>query len=289
MSGSYFLLISLIILPLVCALVCCFVNNLKIRSIITGFISFVLLTSVAGVIQQLAKSGGKISIIVMSPPFDVNWIMELARVFLPLYFIYLGIKMKKIPIIVLSTLQIVMTVLFEVFTDIKVSTVTITVNYMSVSMMLLITTIISFAVFIAARYVNILEVKLGIKGRAQSAFLALLFIFSGALNNMAASDNILWLPPFWGVTALCSFLLISLVSGRMDDSNAVQLLYINLAGSVLFVFATILVYKTTGLLALEDISASVPYGKLLCLLPQCMALISFAGFIRVVLLKLKRG
>lgn len=287
MLESYFLLVCAIMLPLICALVCGFVNNSKIRSRVAGFTSFVLLTCIAGIIQQLAKSGGEISVIVMNPPFDINWIIELASLFLPLYFIYLGVKLKKIPIIVLSIIQMVSLILFEVFTDIKKPIIAITVNYMSASLMLLITTAVAFTVFLAAKYVDVLQEKLGVKGRAQSAFISLIFIFSGALNNMAVSDNILWLYPFWGVIALCTFLLISYVRGSMEDAGAIQLIYINLTGSALFILAVIFVYKTTGLLALKDISQALSYGKFLGLLPPCMALISFAGFIRTVLLKLK--
>jgi len=247
----------------------------------------VLLLSVVIIIQQLANSRGKITIIVMNPPFDVNRIIGLVSLLLPVYFIYAGIKIKKIPVCVLAVLQVLAMILFEIFIDIKKPAITVTVSYMSASIMFLFATVVTFVVFLMARYTDLLEKKLGIKGKAQAAFISLILIFSGVLNNMVTSDNILWLYPFWGVTTLCTYLLVFHVGGKMDDINAVQLLYLNLIGGTLFIIAVILVYRTYGILSLSDISKSLPYGRLLGILPPSMALISFAGFIRVVFLKLK--
>jgi len=287
MLGNYFLLTLTFILPIVCALVCCLVNNLKIRSIIGSAASFVLLASVAVIIQQLANSRGQITIMVMNPPFDINWIIELASLLLPVYFIYLGIKIKKIPIFVMAALQIIAMALFEIFTDIKRPVITLTVSYTSASIMLLFATVVTFAVFLMARHIDLFEKKLGIKGKTQASFISLIFIFSGVLNNMVTSDNILWLYPFWEVTTLCTFLLLFHVSGKMDDTSAIQLLYVNLIAATLFLIAVILVYRITGVLTLGDISKVLPYGRLLGALPPSMALISFAGLIKAILLKLK--
>ncbi|HHW00824.1 MAG TPA: hypothetical protein GXX36_14900 [Clostridiaceae bacterium] len=289
MLGNYFLLTLTFILPVACALLCYLVNNIKICSLIGRITSFVLLVSIVIIIQQLANSRGKIAIIVMNPPFNINRIIGLVSILLPTYFIYVGIKIKKIPVCVLAVLQILAMILFEVFSDIKNPVITVTASYMSASIMFLFATVLTFVVFLIARYMDLLEKKLGIKGRAQAAFISLIFIFSGVLNSMVTSDNILWLYPFWGVTTLCTYLLVLHVSGKMDDVNAVQLLYLNLIGSTLFIIAIILVYKTYGVLALGDISKSMPYGRLLGLLPPSMALISFAGFIRVVFLKLNEN
>ena len=287
MFGNYFLLTLTFIIPVVCALVCCLVNNLKIRSKIAGIASFLLLVSIVVIIQQLANTRGEITILVMNPPFDINWIIKLASFFLPIYFIYAGVKIKKIPIVVMSVLQIIAMVLFEIFTDIKKPAITITVNYMSASIMFLIATIVAFVVFLMTKHIDLFEKKLGIKGRAQAAFISLIFIFSGALNSMITSDNILWLYPFWGVTTLCTFLLVFHVNGKMNDIGAVQLLYINLIGSTLFIIAVIFIYRTEGVLTLRDISKFLPYGRLLGILPPGMALISFAGFMKAIFLKLK--
>jgi len=245
------------------------------------------LVSIVIIIQQLANSGWEITIIVMNPPFDINWIMVLMSLLLPIYFIYVGFKIKKVLIFVLAVLQILTMALLEILTDIKKPVITVTVSYMSASIMFLLATVITFVVFLMAKHIDLFEKKLGIKGSAQAAFISLIFIFSGALNSMVTSDNILWLYPFWGVTTLCTYLLVFQLSGSMNDTNAVQLLYLNLIGSTLFIIVVIFVYRTVGILSLGDISKSLPYGRLLGLLPPSMALISFAGFIRVVFLKLR--
>lgn len=287
MLGSYFLLTLTFIIPVICALACFIVNSPRIRSLATEIGSFLLLVSIVVIFQKLANSRGEITIIVMNPPFDINLLIELAGFFLPAYFIYAGIKIRKIPVVVLSVLQIAAMVLLVIFTDIKSAAITITVNYISASVMFLVSTIAALAAFLMTKNVDLLEKKLRIKGRAQAVFISLIFIFSGAFNSMVTSDNMLRLFPFWGITTVCAFLLVFHVNGRMDDTAALQLLYINLISSVLFITAVIIFYITKGAVTLRDISKYVPFGNLICLIPPCMALISFAGFMKTVYLKMK--
>lgn len=67
-----------------------------------------------------------------------------------------------------------------------------------------------------------------------SYFLAMLFVFLGAMFGLISSDNLAWVFFFWEITSVVSFLLIGYTRTQEAVNNSFRALWMNLLGGVAF-------------------------------------------------------
>ncbi|MCR5748310.1 MAG: NADH-quinone oxidoreductase subunit L [Lachnospiraceae bacterium] len=68
-------------------------------------------------------------------------------------------------------------------------------------------------------------------------FLAMLFVFMGAMMGLISSDNLSWMYFFWEITSVCSFLLIGYSQTDEAVTNSFRALWMNLLGGCGFMAA----------------------------------------------------
>jgi ech hydrogenase subunit A len=67
-------------------------------------------------------------------------------------------------------------------------------------------------------------------------FLALMFVFLGAMFGLISSDNLGWIYFFWEITSVCSFLMIGYTRTQEAVDNSFRALWMNLLGGCGFGF-----------------------------------------------------
>ncbi|WP_242834438.1 NADH-quinone oxidoreductase subunit 5 family protein [Butyrivibrio sp. FC2001] len=106
-------------------------------------------------------------------------------------------------------------------------------------------------------------------------FLALLFVFIGAMFGLIVSDNLGWIYFFWEITSVCSFLLIGYTRTEEAINNSFRALWMNLLGGCGFAAALLygnLFFKISNL---SQLTAIVPRQNKLIMIP--VTLIAFAA------------
>lgn len=67
-------------------------------------------------------------------------------------------------------------------------------------------------------------------------FLALMFVFLGAMFGLISSDSLSWIYFFWEITSVCSFLMIGYTRTQEAVDNSFRALWMNLLGGCGFAF-----------------------------------------------------
>jgi ech hydrogenase subunit A len=94
-------------------------------------------------------------------------------------------------------------------------------------------------------------------------FLAMLFVFLGAMMGLIGSDNLSWMYFFWEITSVCSFLLIGYSRTGEAVTNSFRALWMNLLGgcgfmaAILFCVLVANIYNLSELLRFSEIPGLV--------------------------------
>lgn len=274
------LLSAAILLPALSALFCYFIKSGKARSFVVVLSAFMVFLVSGGFISTILGSGGTIRISLEHGDIGlyVNWIIKILDLALMGYIISIGIKLKKPTVILLSVLQLVPMLLFEIFGNVKEPEYAFVVDRLSLLMILLVSIIGPVITIFALGYMKEHEKHLHLKVSRQPRFFAILFVFLGAMNALVMANNLMWVYFFWEVTTLCSFLLISHDGNEQAVKNALRALCINLLGGVGFILGIIALYSAKGTLSIEDIIMSKDFSGVAGLLPLGVAFLCFAGF-----------
>jgi len=91
-------------------------------------------------------------------------------------------------------------------------------------------------------------------------FLAVMFVFLGAMFGLVFSANLAWMYFFWEITTLCSFLLISYTLSELAIHNAFRALWMTLLGGCGFMAAILYCSLVLKVANLEDLAAMGPTG-----------------------------
>ena len=85
-------------------------------------------------------------------------------------------------------------------------------------------------------------------------FLALMFVFLGAMFGLISSDNLGWIYFFWEITSVCSFLMIGYTRTEEAVNNSFRALWMNLLGGVGFAAGLMYTNMNLGMANLSDIT-----------------------------------
>ena len=277
---KYLLLAAALFLPPVSAALCYIIRKSAARNFIVLLSTLLMFGVAGGFIDLMLKSGGKIEIHLesLNIPVSIGLLVKLADVALLLYIGYIGIKLRKPLIVILTALQFIPMVLFETFGAVKEPETAFVIDYLSLVMILLVSIIGPIITVFALGYMKEHEHHEGIKKSKQPRFFFIVFIFLAAMNALVMTNDLSWMYFFWEITTLCSFLLISHDGTTGSVKNALRALWINMMGGVAFVAAIIIIYKATGTLSIEEILHMKPVSGFTGLLPIGLGLLCFAGF-----------
>ena len=146
--------------------------------------------------------------------------------------IWLSFKYKKGIISILSIVQTVMVAYAELNFHNVVETSKIRVDGLAVVMILVIG-IVGVAIGIyAIGYLRGYHRHHKDYIDRRSYFLALVFVFYGAMFGLVTSASLIWMYFFWEITSICSFLLIGYTKTEEAINNSFRALWMNLLGGL---------------------------------------------------------
>jgi ech hydrogenase subunit A len=274
-----YLLAVAVLLPIFSAVFCYTIRRKTARNIIIVATALIMFAVAGKFVGLLFDNGGKISIHLGETfEFAAEIIIKILDLFLFLYFISIGVKRKKPLIVVLTLLQLIPVVLFELFGNVKVPEVAFVIDYLSLVMILLVSIIGPIITIFAIGYMKEHEHHLNLKKSRQPRFFFILFLFLGAMNGLVMTNNLMWMYFFWEITTLCSFLLISHDGTELAIKNGLRALWINMLGGIGFIAGIIVIYKAKNTLSIEEIAQIQSASDLATLLPLGLGLLCFAGF-----------
>lgn len=280
---DWYLLLAAILLPALSAALCFTIKNQKVRTAVVS-VSTLLLFAVAGgfIALMINSPEGKIVFHLDEGILEVvSWIIKGLDLLLFGYIAYVGLKHKKAIVVILSVLQFIPWVLFEifgVFGKVFEPEKAFVIDNLALIMIMLVSIIGPIITFFATGYMKEHEHHLKLKVSRQPRFFMILFIFLGAMNALVMTDNLSWMYFFWEITTICSYLLISHDGTEIAIKNGLRALWINSVGGVAFIIAIILVNSSLKTLSIQAISASGMQGAFTGMLPIALGLLCIAGF-----------
>ncbi|MBR6400038.1 MAG: NADH-quinone oxidoreductase subunit L [Firmicutes bacterium] len=106
-------------------------------------------------------------------------------------------------------------------------------------------------------------------------FIALLFLFMGAMFGFVLSSNLIWLFFFWECTSVCSFLLIGYTRTQEAVENSFRALWMNLLGGLVLSLGIAYFAFHANTLSLDDFIKAGAEGNPYAILP--IAAMAFAA------------
>ena len=85
-------------------------------------------------------------------------------------------------------------------------------------------------------------------------FLALMFVFLGAMFGLISSDNLGWIYFFWEITSVCSFLMIGYTRTQEAVDNSFRALWMNLLGGCGFAAGLMICNMAFGISNLSQVT-----------------------------------
>ena len=278
-----------VLLPAISAIACyCFRNSTARKGIV--ILSTTIMVAMSVYLTYLMnKNGGVLRIDAgqIMQGLNIGFIIKILDFLLLLYIAFIGIKLKKPIIVILSVIQFAFMAWFEAFSGVIESETVFYLDFLSVIMVLLVSIIGPIITVFALGYMEKHEHHLKLQVSKQPKFFAILFIFLGAMNFLVMTDNLLWMYFFWEVTTVCSFLLIGHDQNEESIKNSIKALWINSLGGVAFMLAIMVFYNGLRTLSLNEIVQSMAInnfsgqgfvGVPLQLLPLGLGLLCIAGF-----------
>lgn len=203
----------------------------------------------------------------------INKVMMLFEAVICAYIIYMSIRFKKYWVGVLSLLQTVLIVIFEISKGHGLHIEhNLFIDKFSVIMALVAGVIGSFIVFYASGYMQQFHHSYhkGLKDQRR-VFFPILFTFLSAMFGIIFSNNLVWLYFFWEITTLCSFLLIRYKKTAEANENSFRALWMNLLGGLGFVAGIIYLQHFSGIVELDKLLTANKSGIMLGVMFLCFA------------------
>ena len=188
-----------------------------------------------------------------------------------------GVKYKNVLACVLAVVQVVGSVVFDVFVAHGIE-----VQYgLYLDSLTLVTTFIIGVVgsgicIYALGYMEDFQAHEPADAKdCRPRFFALMFLFLSAMYVIVFSNNLLWMFTGWEITTVCSFLLIGYTKTPEAINNAFRQIIMNLAGGIGFLVALFAIALTMDTLSLVEFIAAGVMAPALAALPAVA--LAFAG------------
>ena len=259
----------LIVFPVVMGLIARGLKNAKARGIVVSLTAIILIISSLLLVRLVSGVPYTLTL----PEIWDDVIVFLDFVLLA-YFLYIGFRVKHPLVIILTLLQIIPLAYFEFSLPVVHVEPTLTIDFLSVIMALIICIIGSLICIYALSYMNEHEEHLHLAETRQPRFFLYMLLFLGAMNGLVFANNLYWLYFFWEVTTLCCYQLIRHDETPQAIKNAVLALWMGLIGGVAFVASIFIGYYQVGSLSLNKLMLA-PHSPIILLAFACLALAAF--------------
>lgn len=255
------LVMALICLPFLMAILPAVIKKSKVRSTVVYICGAVVaILSITTAVCWYSLGG---SALVFDLPYTevfdkIILIGDFALMFL---IIYLSVKHHKTIISLLSIVQTLLVAGLELFGPHPAKTMHIRIDWLTFIMILIIG-IIGVAIGIyAVGYMHGYHIHhhKELKDR-RSFFLAMIFVFYGAMFGLVLSVSLVWLYFFWEITSVTSFLLIGYTRTEEAVNNSFKALWMNLLGGLGIAIAIAYAILVQGTVNLYDVIDSAIAG-----------------------------
>ena len=273
-GGSVALIGFLILFPLLVAGVLLLVGNETARRVIVC--SSAVVIGFGSVWLVLANLGTPwVGIEFSSGAIDI--VCTIIGLVIAAVILCFGVKYKNVLACVLAVVQVVGSVVFDVFVAHGIE-----VQYgLYLDSLTLVTTFIIGVVgsgicIYALGYMEDFQAHEPADAKdRRPRFFALMFLFLSAMYVIVFSNNLLWMFTGWEVSTVCSFLLIGYTKTPEAINNAFRQIIMNLAGGIGFLVALFAIALTMDTLSLVEFIAAGVMAPALAVLPAVA--LAFAG------------
>ena len=273
-GGSVALIGFLILFPLLVAGVLLLVGNETARRVIVC--SSAVVIGFGSVWLVLANLGTPwVGIEFSSGAIDI--VCTIIGLVIAAVILCFGVKYKNVLACVLAVVQVVGSVVFDVFVAHGIE-----VQYgLYLDSLTLVTTFIIGVVgsgicIYALGYMEDFQAHEPADAKdRRPRFFALMFLFLSAMYVIVFSNNLLWMFTGWEITTVCSFLLIGYTKTPEAINNAFRQIIMNLAGGIGFLVALFAIALTMDTLSLVEFIAAGVMAPALAVLPAVA--LAFAG------------
>ncbi len=266
----------LIIFPFVMAvLMFCIKKASLLRNIIAGLGGFSIMAMAIWVgVQVLSKAGStKNTYITNAETYD--HIIMGGEILLMCIVIFLSIKYKKYYAILLSLIGTIPVLWMDLTGKAITGKSHLRVDYLSAVMILIVGIVgILICIYACGYMKDYHNHHVEVEDRS-NYFLALLFVFIGAMFGLISSDNLGWVYFFWEITSVCSFLLIGYTRTEEAVNNSFRALWMNLLGGCGVGFGLMYCNMQLGIANLSQLTQIIPRTNMLVMIP--VTLFAFAA------------
>jgi len=245
---------GVILIPLLGGVLCFYSRKVSIRNSIAISAVCLMLVEVLALTIYVFKAGGVYRIGVDQTLFDLDWIVKFLNLILLIYLVYLGIRIRKLVISILSVFQIIPLIIFEIFITYNSPKLTFVIDRLSLAVMLLSSLagsiIIMYSLGHLDHRINILDLK----NRRQPGFFMTMLLLIAGTNLAASANNLMWIYFVWNASGLCIFTLFYISGKKKLFDNAVRALAISLMGGAVLIFGIIFIYKGSSTLSVVELA-----------------------------------
>ena len=263
----------LICFPFAVAFVLMFVKNIRWQAIIAYAGAVLIALGVGALAVDRASSGMQPRLMYYNTAVADHIIFG-CEIAIMLLVTYLCFKYNKKAISLLSIIPTIVIAAVEFCVD-TVESEHICVDRLSMMMCLIIGVVGSLIIVYAVGYMSGYHLHHKEVENRSSYFIALLFVFMGAMFGFVLSSNLIWLYFFWECTSVCSFLLIGYTRTKEAINNSFRALWMNLFGGTVLAFGIFYFAFYVHTLSFRDFIQEGINGNILALLP--VAAMAFAA------------
>ncbi|MCR5195322.1 MAG: NADH-quinone oxidoreductase subunit L [Pseudobutyrivibrio sp.] len=269
------LVTTLICLPFLWAILPALIHNSKCRAFFVYLgCGVVMVLSVITAVQWYLQGGKTLE---LNLPYQelFNHLFLAGDLFLMCLITYLAFKYKKYYAAVLAIAQTVLVACLEQWGPEVAETVALRFDWLTFVMILIIGVVGSLIGIYAVGYMHGYHIHhhKELTDR-RSFFLAMIFVFYGAMFGLVFSQSLIIMYFFWEVTSVTSFLLIGYTRTEEAIANSFKALWMNLLGGCGIAAAITVGYlalHTVNLYEFINIAIGSP-SEMICLLPiACLA------------------
>ncbi|MBB5263551.1 ech hydrogenase subunit A [Catenibacillus scindens] len=251
--------------PAVMAVILPFLKNERVRGIVVYIgAGCVIALALANLGMWLA--GGGVTVNLYMDTELIDHAMTVVDLFLMCLIIYMGIKYRKILVIILTVVQTGLLMYVE-FTAQLPENYHMMEDGLAILMCIIVAIVGSLICIYAVGYMKGYHSHHKEFKDRQPFFFSMLFLFLAAMLGLVLSQSLIWMYFFWEITSVISFLLIGYT--RTDEAihNSFTALWMNLLGGLGFSVAIAVLVQNTGSVQLSD---AIAFGGALPL--ACLAL-----------------
>ena len=262
----------LIIFPLIAACLMYLIRSDNVRKVIAFLAALAIMAGVGVLTAQWFMGGSEVLTLYVDTEI-ADYCILAAEVVLMCVVTFLCFKYRKYWISLLSIIPTAGMVWLEVAGPEVEEIRHVYIDRLTILMCLIVGVIGSMIVIYATGYMQgYHEHHKNLKNRSYY-FMALLFLFLGAMFGFVLSESLLWIDFFWELTSVCSFLLIGYTKEDEAITNSFRALWMNLFGGCALAVGIISFAVVKGSVSLHTLVDSKQTGVVVI----AVALIAFAA------------